>query len=81
MSDRHLRQRVGRQLERIEELQWRQSAHSQTAVQQASPVNYAQASMPSAGERDWWQEPWGAVGLSIISGYAVAVLAKLTGML
>lgn len=80
-SGRHLRQRVDRQLERIEELQWRQSANSQTVFQQAGPVSYDQASMPSSGERDWWQEPLGIIGLSIISGYVVAVLAKFTNML
>lgn len=79
-SGQYLRRRVDRQLERIEELQWRQNAHAQVAAQQADHVNYYQASMPSAGERDWWQEPWGVVGLSIISGYAVAVLVKISGL-
>lgn len=80
-SGKYLRRRIARHLERLEELQWRDSARAELAMQREGQVNYYHVSMPSAGERDWWQEPWGIIGLSIVSGYVVAVLAKLTGMI
>lgn len=80
LSGRYLKRRVERQMERIEEMQWRRSAQIHVAAHHVDQANYYQESMPSAGDKDWWQEPWGVVGLSIISGYSVAILAKLTGM-
>lgn len=80
-SGKYLRRRIDRHLERLEELQWRDSARAELALQREGQVNFYQVLMPSTGERDWWQEPWGIIGLSIVSGYAVAVLAKITGML
>lgn len=79
-SGKHLRRRIDRHLERLEEIQWRDSARAELSMQREGQVNYYHVSMPTASERDWWQEPWGVIGLSIISGYVVAVLAKFTGM-
>lgn len=41
---------------------------------------FFQQSMPPSPSGDWWQRPLGIVGLSIIGGYVVAILAKFTGM-
>lgn len=84
LSARHLRGRVQVQLERLEEAQWRSSMQNGGATQvnanQIGQINFYQQSMPPSPSGDWWQRPWGIVGLSIIGGYIVAVFAKLTGM-
>ncbi|KGE65854.1 YniB family protein [Pseudomonas reactans] len=84
LSARHLRGRVQAQLERLEEAQWRNSMQNGAATQvnanQIGHINFYQQSMPQSSNGDWWQRPWGIVGLSIIGGYIVAVLAKFTGM-
>lgn len=84
LSAKHLKGRVQVQLERLEEAQWRNSMQNGTATQvnanQIGHINFYQQSMPSSSNSDWWQRPWGIVGLSIIGGYIVAVLAKFTGM-
>lgn len=84
LSAKHLKGRVQVQLERLEEAQWRSSMQNGVATQvnanQIGQINFYQQSMPPSPSSDWWQRPWGIVGLSIIGGYIVAVLAKLTGM-
>nr|WP_257604072.1 hypothetical protein [Pseudomonas tolaasii] len=84
LSASQLKRRVQVQLERLEEAQWRNSMQNGTATQvnanQIGQLNFYQQSMPPSPSGDWWQRPWGIVGLSIIGGYIVAVLAKLTGM-
>lgn len=84
LSASQLKRRVQVQLERLEEAQWRNSMQNGTAIQvnanQIGQINFYQQSMPPSPSGDWWQRPWGIVGLSIIGGYIVAVLAKLTGM-
>lgn len=84
LSASQLKRRVQVQFERLEEAQWRNSMQNGTATQvnanQIGQINFYQQSMPPSPSGDWWQRPWGIVGLSIIGGYIVAVLAKLTGM-
>ncbi|WP_338495792.1 hypothetical protein V5F23_17155 [Pseudomonas sp. WP18] len=84
LSAKHLKSRVQRQLERLEEAQWRSSMQSGAATQinanQIGQINFYQQQMPPTPNSDWWQRPWGIVGLSIVGGYIVAVMAKLTGM-
>ncbi|ARB31291.1 hypothetical protein HX787_28470 [Pseudomonas tolaasii] len=84
LSASQLKRRVQVQLERLEEAQWRNSMQNGVATQvnanQVGQINFYQQSMPPSSSGDWWQRPLGIVGLSIIGGYIVAVLAKLTGM-
>ncbi|MFL6878192.1 hypothetical protein ACJ6YJ_25450 [Pseudomonas marginalis] len=84
LSARQLNGRVQVQLERLEEAQWRSSMQSGAVTQvnanHIGQINFYQQAMPPSPSSDWWQRPWGIVGLSIIGGYVVAVLAKLTGM-
>jgi hypothetical protein len=84
LSARQLKGRVQVQLERLEESQWRSSMQNGAATQvnanQIGQINFYQQLMPPLPTSDWWQRPWGIVGLSIIGGYIVAVMAKMTGM-
>lgn len=87
LSGRRLRARLQRQIERVEDLEWRNSIQSSavggTAIAAGSigQINLYQHPMPPSPDGNWWTRPWGIIGLSIISGYVVAVIAKLTGML
>ena len=88
LAGRRLKERVKRQIDRVEDLQWRNSMmRSQTPADTTisasiiGQVNVFQQPMPPSPEGEWWSRPWGGIGLSIISGYIVAVMAKLTGML
>lgn len=85
---RRLRARIQRQIDRVEDQQWRSSmtlnnTPSGTAIAATTigQMNLHQHTMPPSPDGDWWTRPWGMLGLSIISGYIVAVIAKLTGML
>lgn len=84
LSASQLKRRVQVQLERLEEAQWRNSMQNGAATQlnanQIGQINFYQQSMPPSPSGDWWQRPLGIVGLSIIGGYVVAILAKFTGM-
>lgn len=81
-----LHRRVKKQLDRVEEWQWRRSIEApdsiSTAVtaQSVGQINIYQQPMPQGIDMAWWKEPLGAVGISIVAGYAVSVLAKITGM-
>ncbi|KFK95665.1 MULTISPECIES: YniB family protein [unclassified Serratia (in: enterobacteria)] len=88
LAGRRLQARIQHQVERVEELQWRDSmmrnsASPSTVISAKSieNINIFQHPMPPNPEGRWWTRPWGVIGLSIISGYLVAALAKLTGML
>jgi len=87
LSGRRLRERTKRAIKDIEELRWRQSMMSDGSLGGVSisadtvaQVNIYQQTMPPNPAGEWWTRPWGMAGLSIISGFVVAVLAKLTGM-
>ena len=84
LSASQLKRRVQVQFERLEEAQWRNSMQNGAATQvnanQIGQINFYQQSMPPSPSGDWWQRPLGIVGLSIIGGYVVAILAKFTGM-
>ncbi|AUG10933.1 hypothetical protein [Pseudomonas sp. S09G 359] len=84
LSASQLKRRVQVQLERLEEAQWRNSMQNRAATEvnanQIGQINFYQQSMPPSPSGDWWQRPLGIVGLSIIGGYVVAILAKFTGM-
>lgn len=81
-----LRRRVQKQLDRMEEWQWRRSmeggAAASTTINSESigQVNVYQQPMPEGPDRSWWKEPLGSIGISIFTGYLVSVLAKITGM-
>ncbi|QRY76906.1 hypothetical protein JVX91_14890 [Pseudomonas sp. PDNC002] len=88
LAGRRLRGRIQRQIDRVEDLQWRSSmmqsrvaADTTISANTIGQINIFQQPMPPNPEGEWWTRPWGIIGLSIISGYVVAVLAKLTGML
>lgn len=88
LAGRRLRARIHRQIERIEEMQWHHSMMPNNAPNGTSisantigQINISQHPMPPNPEGEWWARPWGVIGLSVISGYLVAVLSKLTGML
>lgn len=82
---RRLKGRVRRQLERIEEYEWRRARQggSGTVVnaRDVGVININQEAMPPSTEKEWWERPLGILALAIVGGYIVAVLAKLTGML
>ncbi|WP_288472313.1 hypothetical protein [uncultured Pseudomonas sp.] len=81
-----LRRRVQKQLDRMEEWQWRRSmeggAAASTTINSKSigQVNVYQQPMPEGPDKSWWKEPLGSIGISIFTGYLVSVLAKITGM-
>ncbi|WP_455912684.1 YniB family protein [Pseudomonas putida] len=88
LAGRRLRARIQRQIDRVEDMQWHNSMMaSRTPVGTSisanliGQINILQQTMPPNPDGGWWTRPWGLIGLSIISGYFVAVLAKLTGML
>lgn len=88
LAGRRLKVRIQRQIDRVEDLQWRNSMMQSRVVADTTisagtigQVNVFQQPMPPSPEGEWWTRPWGIIGLSIISGYIVAVMAKLTGML
>jgi hypothetical protein len=88
LAGRRLKARIQRQIDRVEDLQWRNSmmqsrgvADTTISASTIERVNVFQQPMPPSPEGEWWTRPWGIIGLSIISGYIVAVMAKLTGML
>lgn len=81
-----LRRRVQKQLDRMEEWQWRRSmeggAAASTTINSESigQVNVYQQPMSEGPDKSWWKEPLGSIGISIFTGYLVSVLAKITGM-
>lgn len=81
-----LHRRVKKQLDRVEEWQWRRSIEASDAISTAinaknvGQINIYQQPMPQGSDMTWWKEPLGAIGISIVAGYAVSVLAKITGM-
>lgn len=83
LASSRLRHRIKRQLEYIEEHQWRNNLQNniarQSTKEQTNQIYTYQ--IPNNTDSDWWQRPWGAIGLSVISGYIVSVLAKITGMI
>ncbi|CAI2435953.1 Uncharacterised protein [Serratia proteamaculans] len=88
LAGRRLKARIQRQIEHVEEIRWRDSMMKNRAsvgtvisTKSVGQINIFQQPMPLNSESNWWTRPWGVIGLSIISGYFVAVLAKLTGML
>lgn len=88
LAGRRLQVRIQRQIEYVEEMRWRDSMMQNRAsvgtvisTKSVGQINIFQQPMPLNSESNWWTRPWGVIGLSIISGYFVAVLAKLTGML
>ncbi|ODL83279.1 hypothetical protein [Serratia marcescens] len=88
LAGRRLQARIQRQIEHVEEMRWRDSMMQNRAsvgtvisTKSVGQINIFQQPMPLNSESNWWTRPWGVIGLSIISGYFVAVLAKLTGML
>ena len=88
LAGRRLGTRIQRQIERVEEMQWQHSmmasgatGASHVSVGRVDPLNVFQQPMPPNPDGEWWTRPWGILGLSIMGGYVVAVLAKLTGML
>lgn len=88
LTGRRLKGRIQRQIDRVEDLQWRNSMMQNRIAAEAAitsgiieQVNIFQQPMPPSAEGKWWTRPWGIVGLSIISGYIVAVMAKITGMI
>jgi hypothetical protein len=88
LAGQRLRARLRRQIDRVEDMQWRNSmmqncamASTVISANTVGQVNIYQQPMPPNPEGEWWTRPWGVIGLSIISGYIVAVIAKLTGML
>lgn len=88
LAGRRLRARIQRQIDRVEDMQWHNSMMaSRTPVGTSisanliGQINILQQTMPPNPDGGWWTRPWGLIGLSIVSGYLVAVLAKLTGML
>lgn len=88
VTGQRLRARIQRQIDRVEDMQWRNSMMQNGATAGAAisantigQINIYQQPMPPNPEGEWWTRPWGIIGLTIISGYIVAVLAKLTGML
>ncbi|MHC8305952.1 YniB family protein [Pseudomonas sp. PB3P13] len=88
LSGRRLKARIQRQIDRVEEMQWHNSmmtggatAGTQVSAGVIEQMNIYQQPMPPSPDGEWWTRPWGVLGLSIIGGYVVAVLAKLTGML
>lgn len=87
LSGSILRMRVQREIKHVEELQWRQSMMQTRApgdvtisADNIAQINIYQQPMPANSEKEWWTRPLGVIGLTIIGGYLVAVLAKLTGM-
>src|SRR5690606_36328718 len=87
IAGKRLQVRIKKQIEKVEDMQWRQSLMGTTAVgtsvsaKTIGHVNIYQQPMPSSAQEKWWTRPWGIIGLGIITGYVVTVLAKLTGML
>lgn len=88
LSGRRLGARIQRQIDRVEEMQWHhsmmaggQAASSQVSAGRIDQLTIYQQPMPPNPDGEWWTRPWGILGLSIIGGYVVAVLAKFTGML
>ncbi|MEL5310696.1 hypothetical protein PTR12_04215 [Serratia nevei] len=88
LAGRRLQVRIQRQIEHVEEMRWRDSMMQNRAsvgtvisTKSVGQINIFQQPMPLNSGSNWWTRPWGVIGLSIISGYFVAVLAKLTGML
>jgi hypothetical protein len=88
LAGRRLQARIQRQIEHVEEIRWRDSMMQNRAsvgtvisAKSIEKINIFQQPMPPIPEGRWWTRPWGVIGLSIISGYIVAALAKLTGML
>lgn len=84
-SGNELRRRVTKQMNHLEERQWRgassNSGGANIAADRIGQVNIYQQQLPPSPHADWWTKPIGIVGLGIVSGYLVAVLAKITGML
>lgn len=78
--------RIQKQLDRVEEWRWRRSIESVDVLsatikaRDVGQINIYQQPMPQGSDMAWWKEPLGAIGVSIVAGYAVSVLAKLTGM-
>ena len=86
IAGKRLHARINKQLEKVEDLQWRQSmmsgaASSSISASTINQLNVFQQPMPPSSDEKWWTRPWGVIGLGIVSGYVVAVLAKMTGML
>lgn len=86
IAGRRLHARINKQLEKVEDLQWRQSmmsgaTSSSISASTINQLNVFQQPMPPSSDEKWWTRPWGVIGLGIVSGYVVAVLAKMTGML
>lgn len=88
LAGRRLGARIQRQIDRVEEMHWHHSmmtgaaaAGSQVSAGRIDQLNIYQQPMPPNPDGEWWTRPWGILGLSIMGGYVVAVLAKLTGML
>lgn len=87
LEGKRLRTRIKRHAQRLEELQWDQAMRESTVpspsvfIKKIDRADFYQQVIPPSKEKDWWTRPWGGVGLAIVSGYSVAVLAKITGML
>ncbi|WP_312255963.1 YniB family protein [Stutzerimonas nitrititolerans] len=87
IAGKRLQVRINKQIEKVEDMQWRQSMMGGAAggtsisADTIGHLNVYQQSMPPSSDEKWWTRPWGIIGLGIVSGYAVAVLAKMTGML
>ncbi|MCF8985534.1 hypothetical protein GIW26_18400 [Pseudomonas syringae] len=88
LAGRRLRARIQRQIDRVEDMQWRDSmmasgtpVGTSISANLIGQINILHQTMPPNPDGGWWTRPWGLIGLSIISGYLVAVLAKQTGML
>lgn len=88
LSGRRLKARIQRQMNRAQDMHWRNSIMKNNGTEGTTisakaigQVNVYQQPMPPNLEGEWWTRPWGLIGLTIISGYMVAVLAKLTGMI
>lgn len=86
IAGKRLRDRINKQIEKVEEMRWCQSMLEGTnraavTAKTIGQVNIYQQPMPPSSQDNWWTRPWGVIGLGIISGYVVAVLAKQTGML
>ncbi|MQG91110.1 YniB family protein [Pseudomonas sp. MN1F] len=85
LAGRRLRERIRQILKHTEDLRWQQSVMRGSGgvsinADSVAQVNIYQQTMPPNPGGEWWTRPWGILGLSIIGGYLVAVLAKLTGM-
>jgi hypothetical protein len=76
LAGRRLQVRIQGQIERVEEMQWRDSMMKNSAsvgtvisAKSIGKINIFQQTMPPSPEGRWWTRPWGVIGLSIISGY------------